>query len=257
MENQIGRFQQEEDTIDLVEIYFLFRQRIKQMIAALLIGMLLAGGVTRFLITPLYEATASLYVLSASDSVVDLSDLQLGASLTADYEILLTGRPMMESVIQNLSLQDTTVKSLREQISISNPSDTRILQITVTDESPEMAAKIANEIANLGVTWLPEVMGTEAPNVAEDAVAPQQPSSPSLIKNVALGGMLALVLYCGIVVVKFLLNDTIRSSEEFERYFGIVPLAVIPECGDDREKRSKRTRSSEGTTGNKHHKKGA
>lgn len=256
MENQIREFQQEE-TIDLVEIYFLFRQRVKQMIAVLFAGMVLAGVVTKFLITPLYEATASLYVVSASDSVVDLSDLQLGASLTADYEILLTGRPMMESVIQNLSLQDTTVKSLRDQISISNPSDTRILQITVTDESPEMAAKIANEIANLGVTWLPEVMGTEAPNVAEDAVAPQQPSSPSLIKNVALGGMLALVLYCGIVVVKFLLNDTIRSSEEFERYFGIVPLAVIPECGDDREKRSKRTRSSEGTTGNKHHKKGA
>lgn len=257
MENQIGRFQQEEDTIDLVEIYFLFRQRIKQMIAALLIGMLLAGGATRFLITPLYEATASLYVLSASDSVVDLSDLQLGASLTADYEILLTSRPMMESVIQNLSLQNTTVKSLREQISISNPSDTRILQITVTDESSEMAAKIANEIANLGVTWLPEVMGTEAPNVAEDAVAPQQPSSPNLIKNVVLGGMLALVLYCGSVVVKFLLNDTIRSAEEFERYFGIVPLAVIPECGDEQEKPQKRRKSLEKAAGNKHHRKGA
>lgn len=256
MENQVRNFQQEEDTIDLVEIYFLFRQRIKQMILAVLLGVILAGVITKFLITPMYQATASLYVVSASDSVVDLSDLQLGSSLTADYEILLTGRPMMESVIQNLSLQEITVQDLREQIEISNPADTRILQITVTNKSPEMASKIANEVASLGVTWLPEVMGTEAPNVAEDAVVPQNPSSPSLIKNAALGGMLMLVLYCGIVVVKFLMNDTIRSAEEFERYFNIVPLAVIPECEGKKERRKNHVNSSE-KTGNKHRKKGA
>lgn len=237
MENQVNNFQQEEDIIDLTEIYYLFRQKIRQMVVAFLAGVLLAGAGTKFFVTPLYQATASLYVVSASDSVVDLSDLQLGASLTADYEILLTGRPMMESVIQNLSLQNSSVASLREQISVTNPSDTRILQITVTDESPEMAARIANEIANLGVTWLPEVMGTEAPNVAEDAVAPTGPSSPNLMKNATLGGMGFLALYCGIVLVKFLMNDTVRSAEDFERYFGIMPLAVIPEfAGKERVK---------------------
>lgn len=256
MENQVNFFQQDEDVIDLTEIYFLFRQRIRQMIGAFLVGMILAGAGTKFLVTPLYQATASLYVVSASDSVVDLSDLQLGASLTSDYEILLTGRPMMESVIRNLSLQDTTVGALQELISITNPSDTRILQITVTDKSPEMAAKIANEIANLGVTWLPQVMGTEAPNIAEDAVAPVNPSSPNLVKNAAIGGMGALAIYCGIVLVKFLMNDTIRSSEEFERYFGIVPLAVIPECSSKDRVRN-HSKSGDKNTRAKRQKKGA
>ena len=140
MEHQNAPHQWNEETIDLSEIYFLFRQRIKWIVVALVAGAVAAAIITLFFITPLYRATASLYVVSASnDSVVDLSDLQIGASLTADYEILLLSRPMMESVIQNLALEDATVESLSKQITITNPSDTRILQITVEDKDPELA----------------------------------------------------------------------------------------------------------------------
>lgn len=236
MENQSKINQWDEETIDLSEIYFLFRQKIKQMIAVFLIGAVIAGVFTAFFITPIYKATASLYVVSASnDSIVNLSDLQIGTSLTADYEILLKSRPMMESVIQNLSLEDVTFESISEKVQISNPSGTRILQITAEDEDPELAAKIANEIANLGITWLPAVMGSAEPNIAEDAVVPSNPSSPSLIKNILIGAVAALAVYCGFVLIRYMMNDTIRSSEEFERYFGIVPLAVVPECSSDED----------------------
>ena len=258
MEHHTPPHQWNEETIDLSEIYFLFRQRIKWITAALVAGAIIAALVTCFFITPLYQSTASLYVVSASnDSVVDLSDLQIGASLTADYEILLLSRPMMESVIQNLALEDTTAQTLRRQITISNPADTRILQITVEDKDPELAAQIANEMAELGITWLPAVMDSSAPNIAEDAVIPNKPSSPSLFKNTLIGALAALLLYSAIVLIRYLMNDTIRSSDELERYFGLVPLAVVPECGQEATSHTGRSGIPGLNSGKAHRKKGA
>lgn len=231
MENQLSQqLLEEEDVIDLKDIYFLLRQKIWRMLGAFVLGAVLAGLITAFLITPKYEATASLYVVSSSnDSVVDLSDLQIGTSLTKDYESLLLGRPMMESVIENLNLEDVDVDDLQDMIKVTNPTDTRILQITATHKDPKVAMDIANEVARLGITWLPQVMDSNAPNLAEEAVVPEKPSSPSLLRNTAIGAVLLLAIYVGYVIVRFMMNDTIRSSEEFERYFNIVPLTVVPE----------------------------
>ena len=232
MENRMLQQMVEEDVIDLKDIFFLLRQKWWKILLFFVLGAVVAGLVTVLLITPKYTATSSLYVVSASnDSVVDLTDLQIGTSLTADYETLLMGRPMMESVIENLNLNEVTVAQLRDMISISNPTGTRILNISATHADPNLAKQIANEMAKLGVTWLPQVMDSNAPNVAEEAVVPQAPSSPSVMRNVVLGALVFAVLYVAFAVVRFMMNDTIRSSEEFERYFGIVPLAVVPEAG--------------------------
>ncbi|OUN22684.1 Wzz/FepE/Etk N-terminal domain-containing protein [Pseudoflavonifractor sp. An85] len=234
MENRMSQQMVEEDVIDLKDIFFILRQKWLKIIAFFVLGAVVAGLVTVFVITPKYTATASIYVVSASnDSVVDLTDLQIGTSLTADYETLLMGRPMMESVIKNLKLEGTTVEDLKSMISISNPTGTRILNIKATSADPQQARDIANEMAKLGVSWLPEVMDSNAPNIAEEAVTPTSPSSPSLVRNIALGALVFAVLYVAFVVVRFMMNDTIRSSEELERYFGIVPLAVVPEADGD------------------------
>lgn len=225
-----------EMEIDLLELLHLFRQKIWIVLAALLAGGILTGAATYFLIKPTYEASALLYVVSASnDSVVNLSDLQIGTNLTADYEELLLSRPVMESVIHNLRLTDTTVKGLREQIKIVNKSGTRILEISATTEDPALSAKIANEVAELAVTWLPAVMECNEPHIAEEAVVPTLRAGPSYTRNALLGALLLAVLTYGVYVVRYLCNDSIRTEEDMEKYFGLMPLAVIPEESANRD----------------------
>lgn len=225
-----------EMEIDLLELLHLLRQKIWIVLAALLAGGILAGAATYFLIKPTYEASALLYVVSASnDSVVNLSDLQIGTNLTADYEELLLSRPVMESVIHNLRLTDTTVKELREQIKIINKSGTRILEISATTEDPALSAKIANEVAELAVTWLPAVMECNEPHIAEEAVVPTLRAGPSYTRNALLGALLLAVLTYGVYVVRYLCNDSIRTEEDMEKYFGLMPLAVIPEESANRD----------------------
>ena len=82
-------------------------------------------------------------------------------------------------------------------------------------------------------------METTAPNIAEKAVLPEGPCSPNLVKNTAIGAIGMLVLVMAVLTVLFLMDDTMRSAEEVEKAFGVMPLTVIPE-GDIAEISDKR-----------------
>ena len=184
-----------EEEIDLVEVFYLLWGHILQIIACFLAGALLAFGFTYFFVTPMYQASASIYIVSASNnSIVNLTDLQIGSQLTADYQELMLSRPLLQDVIKNLDL-DTSYRSLAGQVSITNANDTRILKVTVTDSDPERAADIANELIKQARIYLPEIMETETPNVVEDAVVPTQKSSPSYAKNTVLGALLLSLIH--------------------------------------------------------------
>ena len=232
----------DEMEIDLRELFYLFRQKLLIIIAAFVVGGMLAGAATYFLIKPTYKASSLLYVVSASnDSVVNLSDLQIGTNLTADYEELLLSRPVMESVLRNLKLRETTsVKELREMLSITNKSGTRILEISATTGDPKLSADIANEVADLAITWLPAVMECNEPHVAEEAVTPTHRAGPSYVRNTVIGALVLALLVYGVYVVRYLYDDSIRTEEDMEKYFGVTPLAIIPEENDNSDGEGKR-----------------
>ena len=234
--SQIQRNPRDEDVIDLVEVFYLLLDHWWQIFLCLVLGAGIAFGVTKFLMTPLYEATSSIYIVSASNnSVVDLTDLQIGAQLTADYQELLLSRPLLEDVIKNLELMDAegekpmSTRALANMIQITNATDTRILDITVTSPDPRQAEDIANELVEQACIYLPQIMETDEPNLVESAIPPTEKSSPSTARNVVLGGMLGAILCCGVLLVRYLMNDTFVTPDDIEKYFGVQPLATIPE----------------------------
>lgn len=233
--SDIQKNNQEEYEIDLLELWYLFLSKLKFIILFLIVGAVAAAGYTHHFVAPTYKATSRLYVVSASnESIVNLSDLQLGSSLTQDYKELILGRPMLESCIKSLGL-DFDAETLGKMISIENPSNTRIIKIIVTSNNPEMSANIANKMANLSTTWLPEVMEISKPNIAEEAVVPSRASGPNIKKNILIGAVALAGIYFAICVIRHLLDDTIKTGDDIERYFGIVPLAQVPEVDEKRK----------------------
>lgn len=91
-------------------------------------------------------------------------------------------------------------------------------------------------------TILPKLMGISAPNIAEEAITPTVPTSPSTKKNVALGGILALALIVGIYTVRFMMDDTVKTAEDVEKIIGVMPLTVILEYQDKDKKKQGRHR---------------
>lgn len=226
---QIQDQDSEEVEIDLLELFQYFRSQILILIIALLVGGVAAGAITHFLITPKYQATSKLYVVSASNNkIVDLNDLNIGTSLSEDYTELIKIRPILEDVIKDCNL-DYEYEELLEMLTIAPVGETRILAITVESTSAKEAMTIANSVAATAVTYLPKLMETTAPNIAEKAVLPEGPCSPNLVTNTAIGAIGMLVLVMAVLTVLFLMDDTMRSAEEVEKAFGVMPLTVIPE----------------------------
>lgn len=218
---------EEEDTIDLLELFFVLWQKAWVLLLSLLIGALAAGLWTQFMITPQYQASSMIYIFSKSSSLTSLADLQIGTQLTGDFQIFATSRPVIEKVIRELDL-DATYEQLTKIVEISNPGNSRILQITVTHPDPQLAADISNEMADVLRDRVAEVTNSDRPTIVENAVAPTKKYSPSLLKNVAVGGVLCLCIAGGVIVLLYLLDDTIQSEEDVERYLGMNVLAAIP-----------------------------
>lgn len=232
-ETKQPQIQNDEDLgIDLYDLFYLFRQKLVGILIAFVLGGIAVGLFTWFFIPPKYQATSKLYIVSASKgNIVDITDLQIGTSLTADYEELILSRPMMESLRQDLQLE-YEVEDLKKMISVSNPSTTRILNITVTSTIPEEAMQIANQLAQNALTWLPDKMKSNEPTIPEEAVVPQRKSSPSYSMNTLVGALAFAALYYGVAVLSYLHDDSIRTGDDLERYFGIAPLTAIPEEKD-------------------------
>lgn len=221
--------EEEEIEINLVDLAFALLEKVQYIAFFFLLGALLCNAYSFFFMAPQYESTAKMYVVSASeDSVVDLNDLNLGASLTADYEELMLSYPVLDQVIEKLDL-DMNFEKLAKMYDIKNPEDTRILSITATSDDPEFSRDLANAMMEVSISYLPETMGTEQPNVAQEARTALRKSSPSYMKYTLLGGLIGALLCCAYVIFRYLMDDTIHTSDDMEKYFGIVPLTVIPD----------------------------
>lgn len=215
--------------IDLVELFYYLRHKLIWLILVFLLGGMITGLISYYLVTPKYEATAKVYMVSAStDSLINLSDLNLGTSLSEDYEEMLRIRPVYEKITEELKL-DYEYEDFLKLIDISTVGNTRVLQITVETEDPEESKNIANLLADHAENYLPDLMETSEPNVAEYAILPEKPSSPDILKNTIIGAFVALLLLGGSFTVRFVMDDTFKSAEDVDHVFGIMPLTVIPE----------------------------
>ena len=232
MKNENTKLKQtsvDEAEIDLVDLFGFYMSRLPLLIIAVIVGALLAGLYTHFLVPNRYTATSKMYMVSSSsDSVVNLSDLNLGTSISNDYVELMKSRPVIEDVIDKLELKYSYDK-LVGMINLSVISNTRIVRIAVTSTSPQEAMSIANQLARTSKVQLPKVMDAPAPTIVEDAVLPTVKSSPSLTKNVLIGALLCVIAVLAVLTVIYLQDDTLKSSEDVEKEFGILPLSVIPE----------------------------
>ena len=223
------RFDEDQDEIeiDLRELLFEFKRKWWALLTALVLGGGLVGAYSYFVLTPQYTSSASLYVLSKETTLTSLADLQIGSQLTQDYKVMVNSRPVLQSVISKMNL-DMNYKELREKIKIDNPTNTRILTISVQDPDPYLAKEIVDNISAEASAYIGEIMEMVPPKMLEDGVVALEKTSPSVKKNAAVGGLVALFLVCAAITLSVVLNDTVKTEDDIQKYLDLPVLAVIP-----------------------------
>ena len=226
--------------IDLQELLGLLMHRLWLLAICGIVGGVAAFLVSSFLITPLYESTTSIYILNKNDNnTFTYSDVQMNTQLTKDYAKLITSRSVLESVIESCTIEES-YKALASRIDVKTLSDTRIIEITVTDEDPLKAQMLANVVRIQASEHIRNVMEIQAVNVVDEANLPESPASPSVKKWTVIGGALGIFLCALVLVVKFLLDDTIKTTDDVEKYLELSTLAMIPIAEEEDGKKHRR-----------------
>lgn len=212
------------DEIDLVQLFFKILQKWEIVLLSLLVGCIIGFGYQQYLITPVYSASAMIYMRSG-EKTISVQDLTLSQNLNSDYEIIFKTRPNLETVIEDLEL-DMSVKALKDNVSVEAVNDTRIIRITANDVSPIRACRIANKVAEYGMEIVKEI-DSQVPFVIESAIVPEVPITIGLKKAIAIGGLGCAFAAIMIIAMLSILNDLIESEEDLESSFDIPVLAVV------------------------------
>lgn len=230
-----------DGAIDLVELMFRLMASWKLIICLVAVCAIAAGVYTQYFITPMYRATSVIYVVNRSDSVINMSDLQLGSALTNDYIKLFSMWEIHEQVLEKLNLP-YSYDTAKLMLSVTNSNGTRMLDVTVTSASAEEAASMANAYAEVACDYIAERMVTDKPTMMSVALTPSNPISPNKTRNILMGIMLGGMAAVGFVTLRMLLDDKYKTAEEIRRYTGLVTLAVIPEDENSNRTKSKRVK---------------
>ena len=223
---QVDEIDQDAEEIDLGALFYRFLEKIHWILLTALVGAAIAGVVVFKFITPIYEATAKIYIVG-SDTTISLTDLQIGSNLAADYQEVFKNWHVHELVDKRLNL-DYSYSKLAGMITITNPQNTHVLYVTVKSPDPEEAKIIADTYAQVAREFIATKMDMREPNIFEEAKLPDKPVTPKKTRDIVIGFALGALLAMAVIAIKFFSDDRIMTSEDITKVGNLATLGMVP-----------------------------
>ncbi|MCP9036349.1 MULTISPECIES: Wzz/FepE/Etk N-terminal domain-containing protein [unclassified Streptococcus] len=224
---------QENQAVE-IDVFAMLKTLWKRKFSIVLVALVFAiaaFGYSAFLAKKEYQSTSRIYVVSRQNqdnNALTNSDLQAGSYLVKDYREIILSQNVLSQAIEELKL-DMTPAELSKKISVSVPTDTRILSITAKDGNPKEAARIANGLRNVAAEKIIAVTKVSDVTTLDEAEVPQSPSSPNIRRNVLLGFIAGAGLMVVLMVVVEVLDDRVKRPEDIEELMGLTLLGVVPD----------------------------
>lgn len=225
--------------ITLKDLWDIFVHRLWIIALAALMAVIAVFAANKLTFEPRYASTATMYILRQSDQEISSSeasnDFSLALKVVNDCDYFLKSHTVLDAVSKELDLE-IEYEDLYDSISTANPQDTRILEVTVEADSPKLAKKIVDSICMIGAESINNAMGYEQVNLYELGVLDDEPCNElSLLVYFIVGAVIAVLVY-SIFFMKFLLDDTIKTDEDIDRYLGLSILGDIPDANASHKK---------------------
>ena len=236
----------DEIEIDLRDVIRAVFSRWWLILICILISSVTSFAITKYVITPVYNAETSLYMGKESEDLsLNLGVLQANNQLINDYSQLVKTRLVSDAVINELAL-NMKKSDFDERIGVNIIKDSRLFKITFESSSPVMARDVANKLAEVVVENAQEIIGVSNIRVIDSAIIPEKPDRPSLTKNVAVAAAVGVVLALGLIYLLEMMDYTFKKSEDVEKKLGLTVLGTIPRfSGEKRNMKGKKAKEEE------------
>jgi capsular polysaccharide biosynthesis protein len=243
-----------EETISLRELMDTLKKRIQLIFFITLTAIIVSGGVSFFLLTPVYQSSTQILV-NQSDSeqaTYNPGEIQTNLQLINTYNVIMKSPAILEKVITGLNL-DMTTDALNNKITVASEEESQVINLSVQDTDPERAADIANKIASVFQEEIVKIMNVDNVSVLAKAEAGenQSPIKPKPFLNIAIAMVVGLMAGIGLAFLLEYLDNTVKTEQEVEKLLGVPVLGSITRIKDQEEKavsRSQRKLKSRGET---------
>ena len=219
-----------EETISLKEIMETIRKRLMMIVLVTVAAVALAAGVSYFLLTPMYQSTTQILVNqteSENQEMITSGDIRTNMDLIGTYNVVLTSPRILEPTLEELGLERSK-GDLQNQITINNEGESQVVNINVEDESPVMAANIANVIANVFQEEITQIMNVDNVSILSFAEPAENPTSPNPTLNMAIAMVVGLMAGVGIAFLLAFLDQSIRTEDDVARELDLPILTTVP-----------------------------
>ena len=222
-----------------------FLNVVKKSIAGMIITGLILGGtvgiISKKFVSPEYSAKSALYIVSASDSILKIADLELGTSITSDYIYLITSRPFITEMKNRLGLgSEYTYAKLKSMITVENPKNTHTIEITTVSTDDKLAADMSNALAEISVTRIADIMESSHPKIIENAAARGYQVSPNATLNAIVSFILGAIAFFTFKYVSIASDNTVKSVEDVDAQLGLNVLGVVNSADGVKTKRKRK-----------------
>jgi len=230
---------QDEDNIiviDLREIFRIIKKRLLIIIFIPLLAVLVSGIISFFVLKPVYESYSTLLVAKTYQGdqayMLQYNDILMANQLVKTYSELARSRTVAEQVIKREALE-MTPEEFSEMIEVKPFKDTQLIQITIKNQDPELAARLANSEARVFTEKVVEIMKVDNVNIIDVAEVPTDPVKPNKKLNIAIAGVLGIMAALGLVFLLELLDQTIKTTDDITRQLKLPVLGTVPVFDDE------------------------
>lgn len=221
---------QEYETIDLLELLGVVRRHIVALLLTTVLAAAAGFAVSKFLMTPQYQASALMIVNTRQDTTANVTSDQLNSAskLVSTYSIIVKSDTVLNKVIANLGL-NMSYETLAGKVGVAAVDDTQVMEITVTDANPDGARQVCEQITQVAPDAILTAVEAGSVKVISAASVDPDPVSPNVMRNTAIAGVLGLVVCLGVLFLQVLLDNKINTEEDVTKQLGLNVIGVIPD----------------------------
>ena len=223
-----------EETISLEEIFRTIRKRIGLIVSLTALLIVVAAIISFYVITPIYQASTQLLVnQQQTDQQIQAAEIQTNLQLINTYNVIIKSPAILSKVIEQLDLE-MTPGQLADKITVSNAQNSQVVDISVQDEQMYKAVDIANTIAQVFQQEIQTLMKVDNVNVLSAAQLPEDPApiKPNKLLNVAIAGVMGLMLGVGLAFLLEYLDTTVKTESDVEELLDLPIIGIVSTIED-------------------------
>lgn len=233
-----------EETISLRELMDTLKKRISLILFITLTAVIVSGGVSFFLLTPVYQSSTQLLVNQSKSEqpVINPGEIQTNLQLIKTYNVIIKSPTILDKVIADLDL-DMNTAQLNSKITVNSEGESQVINLAVQDTDPKTAADIANKTAAVFQNEIPKIMNVDNVSILAKAEVgeKQSPIKPKPLLNIAIAMVVGLMAGVGIAFLLEYLDNTVKTEQEVEKLLGVPVLGSITRIEDQELQKTSRS----------------